>query len=304
MAETDSAAPETPRLDMWLVAERGMSRTAAHTLISAGMVTVNGKPGRPGQKVQPRDEVVVTGSPEVIAAPEAVREHDPAVDLHVVYEDEWLAVIDKPAGLVVHPAPGHPDGTMADGLRQRGDTWSVIGGEERPGIVHRLDRFTSGLLVAAKTEQAHRALSAQLEDRSLGRNYWVLVHGRITEDTGEIDAPIARDPRNRQRMAIVDDGRQAITDFRVLERCVDTTVLDVSLRTGRTHQIRVHCKYIGRPVVGDPIYGPDSEAQRPALHAWKIRFIHPGDGRERSFESPLPDDLIALLDLARAGSVR
>jgi 23S rRNA pseudouridine1911/1915/1917 synthase len=292
--------PPDLRLDLWLVGERGVSRSTAQRLIAAGLVRVNGEPARPGHRVRGTDSVEVSAEPERADVPPRP---GPAVDLHIVHEDEWLAVIDKPAGLVVHPAPGHPDGTLADGLRQRGAIWSVIGGDERPGIVHRLDRFTSGLLVAAKTEAAHRALAAQLESRRLGRTYWVLVHGRITEDTGEIDAPIGRDPRHRQRMAVVDDGRPALTEFRVMERCVDTSVLDVSLRTGRTHQIRVHCRYIGRPVVGDPVYGRDSAQMRPALHARALRFVHPADGGERAFESTLPPDLQALLERARAEPV-
>jgi 23S rRNA pseudouridine1911/1915/1917 synthase len=289
------------RLDMWLVADRAISRAVAQQLITAGLVTVNGQPGRPGHRVRPADIIEVLPFPDPVPIPPGA---EPAVEVSVVYEDEWLAVIDKPAGLVVHPAPGHPDGTLADGLRQRGDTWSVAAGADRPGIVHRLDRFSSGLLVVAKTGPAHSALTAQLVNRSLGRTYWVLVHGRVAEDTGEIDAPIGRDPRRRQRMAITGNGRAALTDFAVIERCADTTVLSVSLRTGRTHQIRVHCRYIGRPVVGDPVYGIDTDQERPALHARKLRFIHPHDGTERMYESPLPADLIELLRRAHAGPLR
>ena len=290
-----------PRLDMWLVAERAVSRAVAQQLITAGLVTVNGHRGRPGHRVRPADIIEVLPVPGPVPVPHRAA---PVVAVSVVYEDEWLAVIDKPAGLVVHPAPGHPDGTLADGLRQRGDTWSVAGGADRPGIVHRLDRFSSGLLVVAKTGPVHAALTAQLVNRSLGRTYWVLVHGRVTEDTGEIDAPIGRDPGRRQRMAITDSGRPAFTDFTVIERCVDTTVLSVSLRTGRTHQIRVHCRYIKRPVVGDPVYGIDTDQERPALHARKLRFIHPHDGTERMYESPLPADLVELLERARKGPLR
>jgi 23S rRNA pseudouridine1911/1915/1917 synthase len=287
------------RLDLWLAAERGITRHAAQTLIAAGAVSVNLRPGRPGQRIGPADRVLVTTLPAIPApaAPPA-----PAVELAVVYEDDWLAVIDKPAGLVVHPAPGHPHGTLADGLRQRGAVWSLLGGEERPGIVHRLDRDTSGLLVVAKSETAHRHLAAQLEARSLARVYWALVHGGFAETTATVDAPIGRDPRERKRMAVVDGGRPAITDFSVLDRHPQSTELEVRLRTGRTHQIRVHLAYTGHRVVGDPVYGRRHDpAARLALHARGLRLVHPGDGREMAFESPLPPELVQLREAAREG---
>jgi len=292
------------RLDVWLAAERDITRSAAQALIEARLVSVNGRAGRAGQRVGDADDVQVADPPpRVVRA--AAPDDAPRVELHVVYEDEWLAVIDKPAGLVVHPAPGHPHGTVADALQQRGDAWSRVGGEERAGIVHRLDRYTSGLMVVAKTETAHRALAAQLADRTLGRVYWTLVWGGVVEETGRVDAPIGRDPRDRKRMAVVDNGRAAVTDFAVVERLAQSTVLDVSLRTGRTHQIRVHLGYIGRPIVGDPTYGRrhDPYAGRPALHARALHFVHPVDGTRRDFEAPLPDDLRALLDRARAGAL-
>jgi 23S rRNA pseudouridine1911/1915/1917 synthase len=296
--------PSAPRLDMWLVAQRGISRAAAQTLVDAGLVRVNGRAGRAGQRVHP-DDVVEVSDPPIAPAVDAPVADGPRVDLRVLHEDEWLAVIDKPAGLVVHPAPGHPHGTVADALRQRGDAWSLAGGTERAGIVHRLDRWTSGLMVVAKTESAHRALAAQLADRSLGRMYWTLVWGGVAEETGRVDAPIGRDPRDRKRMAVVDRGRAAVTDFRVVERMAQSTVLDVSLRTGRTHQIRVHLAYIGRPIVGDPVYGRrhDPHAGRPALHARMLHFVHPADGGVREYEAPLPDDLVALVQRARDGAL-
>jgi 23S rRNA pseudouridine1911/1915/1917 synthase len=262
-------------------------------------VTVNLRPAKPGQRIGPDDEVAVTPPQPVVSEP---AEAGPAVDLAVVYEDEWLAVIDKPAGLVVHPAPGHAQGTLADGLRQRGATWSLLGGAERPGIVHRLDRDTSGLLVVAKTEEAHRHLAAQLQHRSLVRVYWALAHGHFAETTGTVEAPIGRDLRERKRMAVVDSGRQAITDFRVVARHPRVTELEVRLRTGRTHQIRVHLTYTGHPVVGDAVYGRHREpATRMALHAMTLRFAHPGDGREMVVESPLPPELLRMRDAAREG---
>jgi 23S rRNA pseudouridine1911/1915/1917 synthase len=291
-----SAAVALPRLDVWLAETRHVTRHAARTMIDAGLVTVDGRVGRPGQRVREAAVVAVASvAPLEIAAGNAqAKRSDPDVDLVVVYEDEALAVIDKPSGLVVHPAPGHPTGTLADGLKQRGTTWSLLGGAERAGIVHRLDRDTSGLLVVAKTEAAHRSLARQLSDRTLGRTYWALVHGGFREETGTIDAPIGRHPRDRRRMAIVEGGREAVTDFRVVERLDGATVLELSLRTGRTHQIRVHLASIGHPIIGDTVYGrPDAALARPALHAMRLRLTHPTDGSERTFDSPLPAELVA-----------
>jgi 23S rRNA pseudouridine1911/1915/1917 synthase len=223
------------------------------------------------------------------------------VALEIVYEDDWLAVVDKPAGLVVHPAAGHHGDTLADALRARGETWSLLGGEERAGIVHRLDRDTSGLLVVAKREEAHRALAQQLRTRTLGRVYWAMVHGGFRERTGSVEAPIGRHPRDRKRMAVVEGGREAATDFSVEERLGELSVLEVRLRTGRTHQIRVHLAYIKHPVVGDPVYGrSDQRLRRPALHAKLLSFVHPGDGRPRMFTSPLPAELARYLEAVRA----
>lgn len=298
-----STMVDEPRLDVWLARERNITRHAARTLLDAGLVHVNGSVAKPGHRVRAEDVVSVDETrkqPPRRAFPASA---PGAVDLEplIVYEDEALAVVDKPAGLVVHPAAGHPGGTLADALRARGTTWSLLGGEERPGIVHRLDRDTSGLLVVAKTETAHRALAAQLRDRTLGRVYWAAVHGGFREDSGTIEAPVARDPRNRKRMAVVDSGRDAVTDFRVGERLGDVSVLTVRLRTGRTHQIRVHLAYISKPVVGDAVYGRrDAQPGRLALHAMQLTFRHPADGAERTFTSPLPDELAGWLESLRA----
>jgi len=294
-----AAVDDAVRLDLWLARERGITRHAAQTLIAAGAVRVNLRPGRPGQRIGRDDRVEVTLP---AATPAPPRGAAPAVELVVVYEDEWLAVIDKPAGLVVHPAPGHPDGTLADGLRQRGAVWSLLGGEERAGIVHRLDRDTSGLLVVAKSEAAHRQLAAQLQARSLTRRYWALVHGGLAEASATIDAPIRRDPRDRKRMAVVDGGRPAVTELRVLVRHPQSTELEVGLRTGRTHQIRVHLAYIGHPVAGDLVYGRRRDgASRLALHACALRFVHPAGGGEMAFESALPAGLVLIQQAAREG---
>jgi 23S rRNA pseudouridine1911/1915/1917 synthase len=291
---TDSAPL---RLDLRVMRQEQVSRSAAQSLIAGGHVRVNNRPAKSGQRVRGHDDVVVVIPPRAAAPAAGV---GPDVPLVVVYEDDALAVIDKPAGLVVHPAPGHPAGTLADGLRQRGTTWSQLGGEERPGIVHRLDRDTSGLLVVAKTEAAHRSLSLQLQRRTLGRVYWALVHGTFRESSGRIEAPIGRDPGHRQRMAVVDGGRPAVTDFAVVERMRRCTRLEVRLLTGRTHQIRVHLASIGHPIAGDAVYGRrgDVLCPRPALHAQRLTFLHPDDGRRCDFESALPDDLVLALAAA------
>ena len=295
-----TAPPALPRLDVWLADSRSITRHAARTLIDAGLVTVDGRPGRPGQRVRETAVVRVSAASADNRVDPRIAPVERPVHIEVVYEDEALAVIDKPSGMVVHPAPGHPAGTVADGLKQRGTTWSLLGGAERAGIVHRLDRDTSGLLVVAKTEAAHRSLARQLSDRTLGRTYWALVQGGFREDSGTIDAPIARHPRDRRRMAIVDGGREAVTDFVVMERLGGASVLELSLRTGRTHQIRVHLASIGHPIVGDAVYGrPDLALGRPALHARRLRLVHPGDGSERSFESAIPQELIAAADRLR-----
>jgi 23S rRNA pseudouridine1911/1915/1917 synthase len=292
---TDRRGGDTStRLDLRVVEQAGVSRTAAQTLIAGGYVRVNDRPAKSGQRVSPDDRVDVILPP---APAPAAEEEGPPVPLVVVYEDHALAVVDKPAGMVVHPAPGHPTGTLADGLRQRGATWSQLGGEERPGIVHRLDRDTSGLLVVAKTQAAHNSLSQQLQRRTLGRVYWALVHGTFAEATGRVEAPIGRDPGHRQRMAVVDSGRPAITDFVVMERMRRLTRLEVRLLTGRTHQIRVHLASIGHPIAGDPVYGRrgDTLLGRPALHAQRLSFLHPDDDRRCEFESPLPPELVDAL---------
>ncbi len=285
------------RLDLRVMRQEQLSRSAAQSLIAGGHVRVNNRPAKSGQRVRDDDDVVVVMPPRAAATAQRA---GPDVPLVVVYEDDALAVIDKPAGLVVHPAPGHPAGTLADGLRQRGTTWSQLGGDERPGIVHRLDRDTSGLLVVAKTEAAHRSLSLQLQRRTLGRVYWALVHGTFRESSGRIEAPIGRDPGHRQRMAVVDGGRPAITDFAVAERMRRLTRLEVRLLSGRTHQIRVHLASIGHPIAGDAVYGRrgDTLCPRPALHAQRLTFLHPDDGHRCDFESALPSDLVDALAAA------
>jgi 23S rRNA pseudouridine1911/1915/1917 synthase len=212
--------------------------------------------------------------------------------LRVVYEDADLVVVDKPAGMVVHPAPGHHSGTLVNALLGLGGTWSTAGGEERPGIVHRLDKGTSGLIVAARNDHAHRALAAQLSDRTLSRTYLAIVRGVIKTKSGELEGPIGRHPKERKRMAVVKGGRFARTRYEVVERKRAYTLVRCDLDTGRTHQIRVHVAAFGHPVAGDPDYGGRraSEPSRPMLHAWRLRLEHPRTGKEMSFEAPPPAD--------------
>lgn len=213
------------------------------------------------------------------------------MDLRVVFEDDDLLVIDKPAGLVVHPGPGHPTGTLVHGLLGRGADWSTIGGEQRPGIVHRLDRDTSGLMVVARNDLAHQELSRQLQRRIMKRRYRAIVVGEVAEPAARIEAPIGRDPKHRQRMAVVAGGREAITEFRRLSLAPGHSLLDVSLGTGRTHQIRVHLAYIRHPILGDAVYGRRSPLiARPALHAESLTLRHPRTGAQMTWTAPLPED--------------
>jgi len=245
---------------------------------------------RPSQALRPGDRISVTEQ-----VPPTVAEL-PHQDVRLVYEDEIVVVVDKPAGMVVHPGPGHREGTLAQLVQSWGGTWSKAGGEERAGIVHRLDRGTSGLLVLARTEEAHRALAGQLRTRTMGREYWGLAEGGFREHRGRIEAALGRDPKRPRRMAVSTGGREAATEFTVLERWPGHTALQLRLLSGRTHQIRVHLAYIGRPLVGDGLYGGASArgSARPALHAAMLHLRHPGDGRAMEFVSPLPADLEAL----------
>jgi 23S rRNA pseudouridine1911/1915/1917 synthase len=217
-----------------------------------------------------------------------------SMDLKVVFEDDAFLVIDKPAGLVVHPGPGHSTGTLVHGLLARGPAWSTIGGEERPGIVHRLDRDTSGLMVVARDDAAHQELARQLQRRIMRRRYRAIVVGEVAEPGARIEAPIGRDRRNRQRMAVVPEGREAITEFRRLAVARGGSLLEVNLQTGRTHQIRVHLAYIQHPILGDPVYGRRSPLiDRPALHAESLTLHHPRTGTTMSWTSAPPPDFEA-----------
>ena len=274
------------RLDV-LVSASGLSRSRAAALIGEGCVTVNGLViGKPSFKAPAGAEVKVTLPP--VRDTEVLPENIP---LSILYEDECLAVIEKPAGLVVHPAAGNESGTLVNALLYHLDALSGIGGERRPGIVHRLDKDTSGLMLVAKDDQAHLSLSAQLAARTMEKHYRAAVSGRMKEETGRIEKPIGRDPKDRKRMAVVPDGRYALTEWRVLGGFgPGGTLLDVHILTGRTHQIRVHMASIGHPVLGDPIYGGKHapRADRLMLHACSLSFDHPRTGERMTFHSPAP----------------
>jgi 23S rRNA pseudouridine1911/1915/1917 synthase len=289
------------RLDRYVADQLpDLSRGTVQGLIESGRVRVDGQLRKPKFRMTPGEVVSVEIPPpridEILPDP---------IPLAIVYEDADIIVVDKPAGMVVHPAPGHPRGTLANALLAHVPGISV-GGSQRPGIVHRLDKDTSGLIVAAKTDRGRTALVTQWESRSVEKTYVALVSGWLDDEQATIDAPIGRDPKNRQRMAVVRSGRPAVTHFRVVERFPDTTLLEVSIETGRTHQIRVHLAFIGYPIVGDPVYGKarptDPQFDRQFLHASALGFRLP-DGQALRFEAPLPQDLQAVLEELRAKSV-
>ena len=266
-----------------------LSRSAAQRLLEQGDVSVNGSPVKKNYKANPGDEVCVR-----LPEPENVEIIPQNIPLDVVYEDEDVIVINKPRGLVVHPAPGHPDGTLVNALLWHcGDSLSGIGEEKRPGIVHRIDMDTSGLLIVAKNDFAHQHLSAQLSDHSLARTYEAVVYGRVKEDSGTVDAPIGRHPVDRKRMAITArGGREAVTHYEVLARYRGYTHIRCRLETGRTHQIRVHLEKLGHPRVGDMVYGrkrAEKGLEGQCLHARELRFVHPRSGEEVHLVTELPE---------------
>jgi 23S rRNA pseudouridine1911/1915/1917 synthase len=281
------------RLDTYIAVQLpDLSRSVVQGLIEQGLVLVDGVPRKSKFKMTPGEVVSV-------AIPEAVADEiqpDP-IPLDIVYEDADVIVIDKPAGMVVHPAPGHPRGTLANALIAH-DPGIAVGGSHRPGIVHRLDKDTSGLIVAAKTDRGRTALIEQWGSGGVEKRYFALVSGVVEDDEATIDAPIGRDPKNRQRMAVVRNGRKGLSHFSVLERFQDATLLEVSIETGRTHQIRVHLAFTGHPVIGDSVYGwsglRDPWPQRQFLHACSLEFALPS-GDRISFRSSLPADLEHVL---------
>lgn len=294
--ETFKITTETGRLDKVLsdlMADE--SRSQLKEAIDKGNVTVNGNLTKPKYPVQPGDEIVIT-----IPDPVALDLEPENIPLDIVYEDDDVIVVNKPAGMVVHPSPGHPDHTLVNALLYHSPL-STINGTYRPGIVHRIDKDTSGLLMVAKNDNAHRSLAAQLKNKTNLREYIALVHGVIKQDEGTIDAPLGRSPKDRKRQAIVADGRHAVTHFKVLERYLNYTLISCWLETGRTHQIRVHMKSIGHPLAGDPLYGPRKTINGSGqfLHAKKLGFKHPVTGKQLVFEAPLPDDFERVLQRLR-----
>ena len=267
----------------------GFSRSQAQKLIEAENALVNGRPVKKNYTVQTGDnvEVVIPEAAEIPLLPQDL-------PLDIAYEDDSVIVVNKARGMVVHPAPGHPDGTLVNALLFHcGDSLSGIGGEKRPGIVHRIDMNTSGLIIAAKTDRSHASLTGQLSDHSLYREYVAVVNGRMKNDSGTVDAPIGRHPVDRKRMAVTEiNSRNAVTHWEVLERYRDYTVLKCVLETGRTHQIRAHMAYIGHPLLGDALYGakaPDKGLTGQCLHARKLFFTHPVTSDRMEIEAPLPE---------------
>jgi 23S rRNA pseudouridine1911/1915/1917 synthase len=298
--------PGGMRLDKYL-ADRvmGLSRSAVQRLIETGEITVNGELVKASYKVRVGDWVVA-----LVPAQESEPPRAEAIPLHIVYEDGALLVVDKPAGMVVHPAPGHTSGTLVNAVLAHCPEL-VESGDERPGIVHRLDRDTSGLILIAKSERVRRALQRQFKERQVSKAYLALLDGHLQPAWGRIEAPIGRDPNHRQRMAVLPGGRDAVTEYHVLEQFAhptgpaagDYTLVDAEPRTGRTHQIRVHFGSIGHPVVGDRTYGrhkPHLPVARQFLHARRLEFRHPVTGQRMELEAPLADDLMVILDLLQS----
>ncbi|MEI4831102.1 RluA family pseudouridine synthase [Bacillus sp. FJAT-53711] len=272
------------------------SRSQVQQWIKDGVVTVNGKDIKGNYKVKTNDEITVT-----IPEPESLDILPEDMNLDIYYEDSDVLVVNKPRGMVVHPAPGHTSGTLVNGLMYHCKDLSGINGVMRPGIVHRIDKDTSGLLMVAKNDMAHEALVNQLVAKTVTRRYQAIVHGVIPHDKGTIDAPIGRDKQDRQSMTVEENGKHAVTHFRVLERFNNFTHVECQLETGRTHQIRVHMKYIGYPLAGDPKYGPKKtfDINGQALHAGILGFVHPRTGEYLEFEAPIPQIFTDLLDEVR-----
>jgi 23S rRNA pseudouridine1911/1915/1917 synthase len=292
------------RVDRFVADRTGLSRSFVQRLISDGRL-VDGA----GRRL--RANSVVTGEALVILdVPEPETpyhlEPDPSIEVMAAYEDADVLIVDKPAGLVVHPAPGHRRGTLVNGLLARPGTYGSIAGIARPGIVHRLDRDTSGLLIVAKHDAAQQSLMAQLKARRIKKTYVALVQGSVSAAVGRIEAPIGRDPKDRKRMAVVPNGRQATTGYRVRERFEGWTLLELDLITGRTHQIRVHLAALGHPVAGDVVYGTGTSRKGPDglerlfLHAWRLELVSPTSGRLIRAEAPLPEELETVLTSLRA----
>ena len=276
------------RIDKFLIDKLSISRSKVQEMIKQNLVLVNCKSTKNSYVLKLNDKIEIVGE---LKFETSVKEEDMPLD--IIYEDDSLMVINKPSGMVVHPANGHYTNTLVNGLLHYTNSLSSNNGNLRPGIVHRIDKDTSGLLIVAKTDKAHEALSKQLKDKTLYREYIALVSGRINHDTGEIDAPIGRDINDRKKMCVTDvNSKEAITYFKVLERYKNATLIEVKLKTGRTHQIRVHMASIGHPLVGDLVYGHNKQKikiEGQALHAKTLGFIHPSTREYMEFNSELPD---------------
>ena len=294
-----SEESKNQRLDAFLASSLdGLTRSQATRLIESGEVAVNGRAVSKSYKLAGGEDVAVT-----LPEPAPVEAVPQDIPLDVVYEDADVIVVNKPSGMVVHPAPGHPDGTLVNALLYHcAGTLSGIGGALRPGIVHRIDRDTSGLIIAAKNDAAHQYLSAQLADHTLARTYECIVVGALREDCGTVDAPIARHPTDRKRMAVVAGGREAVTHWEVIARYPGYTHVRCRLETGRTHQIRVHMAYIGHPILGDTVYGAKKEVPGltgQCLHAVGLRFLHPRTHEVVELSCPLPEEFTRMLQKIR-----
>ena len=294
-----SEESKNQRLDAFLASSLdGLTRSQATRLIESGEVAVNGRAVSKSYKLAGGEDIAVT-----LPEPEPVEAVPQDIPLDVVYEDADVIVVNKPSGMVVHPAPGHPDGTLVNALLYHcAGTLSGVGGALRPGIVHRIDRDTSGLIIAAKNDAAHQYLSAQLADHTLARTYECIVVGKLREDRGTVDAPIARHPTDRKRMAVVAGGREAVTHWEVIARYPGYTHVRCRLETGRTHQIRVHMAYIGHPILGDTVYGAKKEVPGltgQCLHAVGLRFLHPRTHEVVELSCPLPDEFTRMLQKIR-----
>lgn len=275
-----------------------LSRSFITKLIDEGKITINGKVEKPSFKVKENDEIIIE---EIVDTKSDIKEED--IPLDVVYEDDDILIINKPQGMVVHPANGHYSGTLVNALMFMEDSLSSINGVIRPGIVHRIDKDTSGLLCVAKNDNAHHFLAEQLKDHTMAREYMALVRGVIKENSGTVDMPIGRDKNNRQKMAVVKDGKPATTHFVVIERFANHTLIKCQLVSGRTHQIRVHMSAIGYPVEGDPLYAGKNYDKLykdgQLLVAYKLKLIHPKTKKEMVFEIPLPEYFEKVLESLR-----
>lgn len=294
---TVAAEQKNERIDKFVAGiNNEWSRTQVQQWIKDNVVTVNGKAVKGNYKVKEEDEITVT-----IPEPEELDIQSEDLNLEIYYEDADVLVVNKPRGMVVHPAPGHTSGTLVNGLMHHCTDLSGINGVMRPGIVHRIDKDTSGLLMVAKNDMAHESLVNQLVAKTVTRRYKAIVHGVIPHDKGTIDAPIARDKKERQSMTVDENGKNAVTHFQVLERFKDFTLVECRLETGRTHQIRVHMKYIGYPLAGDPKYGPKKtlDMNGQALHAGILGFDHPRTGEYIQFEAPIPEVFEDALNILR-----